>query len=1338
MRYTAIFNKTTGARRRVSPEWVPPMLRPVALVSLAVFSFALIAALEILRHYTVAQVLSPNNGGILFSARYLPTLAFIALGYIVKGVASDLKKITPWANMSGRWASGSHTVLLDYISALEIVAVFSAMRRKDWAVFIGLVCTFICGALVPLANTLAYVDLFAPRNITAKFTQTSAFRFDNSPLVMTNGSLTIPWNTTGTEPYARAISGRLGGAPRTLWTAGNYVFDQFSVPSVPNATATTEVNSIVAGIDCQRLRYTPRPILDIVELNLEASPDDLEAAGCNVALELEAFASPEPEESSYPSAWLNITQCSDGGDGGDRDTRILATYLSLPSRRPNGTLYYDSSSVTGLICSPRFTSQRARLSVNSTNSEITAFEVSSEPQTLDIKTSTEALWIYLQNPLDSEIQEMFGRAQLVGSKGVYNPNTRPVANMANITSAIGFGPVRRDTFMQVALQGHPENAPIGQDVFQGEVTEFAGKVWAEVISFLARSEASNELPGSIAVTDERILLRAPVVRTCQALLALLGIVAIICALRGRPKTVLEQDPGSLAAAGVMLSASDVAVEREMAKHALSSTQSMTASLRSTRFMLRQRNAGQQPGVTLDLGRGSTGQDPEERVVDMNGYHPASKDPDAETRVAKGADLGGWRPLPLRLVSKVALEVAAAVVMIGLGIMLWQSDKHNGLCVDTPVSSAALPLSTSAILVLFGYCFAGVDAAAQAQAPFNVLRKRPNSHTIFTDDLTLLGRLSGLGSGWMNITLFASAASYILIIPAMKLVAAGLFSPINTQVVDTVSVQMDTSLTTHLQNMHLEQQSANHSIDRTPVIKQACDFAEWETNPVFNLRSRPGIVGNLVLDNLTTVVGTKNDISDGVVEARVPAIAVDIQCEPIPSSDFNVSLSLYGDHLQGIHFAWACTTERCYRPQSFPSGFFAQTGFSAEIPSYSGAVSLNIQNESSLETDGIRASESVYSMYIADLTSLGGSIHSFRNMTPLPYSADDNTTVWATPDTLNVTIPPVVAAHCRRNLTIVDVNATFTRPTAVAIETGAHLLPWRPVSVDSNSIQYVRPYPDFQPEYFQPPRVEFGPYGQVYVNNLIDGKLWSNSLWPSRGSSRNFYELLAADAQHRAGNLSRLLTPAGLADSAARMYTAYCTQILSELRTFASDDISLTPSTNQTQTVPARLVHSQLRVHQDAKTTYILLALLCTIACFALLVFCRFPGAAVLPKEPGSIASRFSLLADSTLVRRLRQEKVSDVNEMRKWREPTALGWWRDSDSPLTLSDTPGGYLSSTSTLTSTWRWGVDIGQHVLLQSWKDAPHCPPSPPGTSARSPSPSPSQSSTRNSLGSTPISSL
>jgi hypothetical protein len=160
----------------------------------------MIAALEVLHHFSVTRVLSAENQITLNLVRYMPTLGVILMGYAFKGISSNLKKITPWANMSGKWATGSNSVLLDYVNDLEIVAVFTALRRKHWAVSAGLFGAFLCGALVPLANALTYVDLFSPRNTTTSFTQVSAFSFEPHPLATENGSLKIPWNSTGAKP----------------------------------------------------------------------------------------------------------------------------------------------------------------------------------------------------------------------------------------------------------------------------------------------------------------------------------------------------------------------------------------------------------------------------------------------------------------------------------------------------------------------------------------------------------------------------------------------------------------------------------------------------------------------------------------------------------------------------------------------------------------------------------------------------------------------------------------------------------------------------------------------------------------------------------------------------------------------------------------------------------------------------------------------------------------------------------------------------------------------------------------------------------------------------------
>ncbi|KAL3440550.1 hypothetical protein BJX65DRAFT_316412 [Aspergillus insuetus] len=1170
-------------------EWIPPSLRPLALAPLAVFAFGMIAALEVLHHITVTRVLSAQHQTTLNLVRYLPTLGVILMGYTFKGIASALKKVTPWANMSGKWATGRNSVLLDYVNHLEIVSVFTALKRKHWAVAVGLIGAFLCGAMVPIANALTYVDLFSPRNVTATFTQVSAFTFNPDPLAMANGSLKIPWDSTGAGPYARAISEQLGYGPRGVWATANYAFDQFTFPEAHNATVTAEVDAISATMECRRLGFS---VTSDLGLQFSANQNDLATAGCMRPYTAHARVYDDSDPIQYPLAWLNITQCSDQ-DGRD----------------DQGENYTDSA--------------RVSLSVNATTSDITAFSA----------TSTEALWIYLQNPLDSDTQDIFGKSQVLG--GPYNPTTRPLANVANITAAVNElaydTDATADPFMQVVLAGQPE----------ANMISYAGNVWAAVISFLARTE--------------RIRLRIPVLRIFEALAALLGVL-----------TLLIGDPGPLAAAGI----------REMANQAVSSGQSMSTDDGYGVAMNREQN--QEQVELVEITR---------QGLDDKAFQPALENHKPLPPVPADGISKGWSPIPLRVVSKVALQLAVVVVTIALGMTLWASNRSDGLCKDTQVSLTALTLGISTVLVLLGYCFAGVDASAQSLAVFNIIQQRPNRHTIFTDDLTLLGRLSGLGSGRINFALLASAA-YIVVIPAMKLVAAGLFSSFDTQAVDRVEIQVDTSLILNLEK------TFNYSHPE-PLVKRACDFVEWERLGSFDLRSRAGIVDNLVLTDVMGIDAERNNTSDGIIQARVGAIAVDVECEPISSTHFNLSLVIQPDG-ENITFSWYCATDHCR--QVFDTDVLQafSTAEHPEIPSYVGRVisnsvyqktytfGSNILRNGDGSRSPIQLRDPGYWMYLTDYTSLGGSMNGFRNMTPI---GENSTETWATPGLLNVPLPTMVGASCRRNLSEVSVNATFTRPTQATVGNEISLLPWRPVSVDPASVVNERAYPEIQPYFFQPPIVQTTQYR---TSNEEDGMLWSDTLWPTRGSSQNFFELLAADAQYRVQNLSSLLSPEGLADSAKRMYTAYCTQMFTELRTIAAD-ASASPEASHLQ-ASAMLTYREPRVRQDAAITYVLVVLLLVLAGFALLVFYHFPSKAILPKAPGSIATRFSLLANSTFVKRIRQEGVKNLNQLRDLRDTAALGWWH------------------TSSQTSGWRWGIDIGHDPILHAWTDPPSPPSHPP----------------------------
>ncbi|GAB1216695.1 hypothetical protein ATERTT37_005913 [Aspergillus terreus] len=1107
-------------------EWTPPMLRAPTLVLLAIFCFGMIAALEAFDYATRTHVLSPQDENAFNLARYMPTLGVIAIGYVFKGIVADLKKMTPWSNMTGKWTTGKDSVLLDYVNDLEIVSVFAALRRKHWVMSTGLMVAFICGALVPFANSLTYINLFASRNVSATFLQASSFNFDQHPLAMPDGSLNIPWNYTGALPYARVYSEQQGNNPPALWTTGPYAFDQFTFQNesaLPNATLTADVNSISASLDCHQVRY------DMTGEDYKifvANPDDLKKAECPGPVEMVFGTRAMPG-----SAWLNVTQCS------DNDVRLAASFLSGEGVVPDILNYSDKLVVTGLLCSPRFLSQQISLSVNATTNEITAFSPTSEPQNLDIKTSTEALAVYLLNPLDTTTQSRFGQ----GTRGgPFDATAKPIANIGNISAAAA--------------------------------------------NLLGSADASSQSNGfgkqNMGGTDQ---------------------------LFGEDRNV---------------------------KAFIGNGDHHGAESSSTRFRL-QKNEDGGYGVTMIPIQEQDNVELvalDSRKLGQVEYLAASSGQDMES-ASRGSNVSkGWRPIPLRLPSKIALPLAIVAVMIALAIMLWQSNKLNGICRDTQASSTALTLVTSALLVLLGYCCAGVDAAAQSLAPFNVMRKRPNQQSLFTDDLSFIGRFAALGSRRVSIALFASAA-YLVIIPALKLVAAGLYSPVPTLATEWVDITVDASLVTNLEK------TFNNPYP-TDSVKTACQFTEWESIPQFDLPSRSGIIGNLVLSNMTAILDRPENsvLSGGSIEARVPAIAIDIQCETISSDNFNISIkrsdAITTPHPKNYTFGWYCATDECRHVYNttYQMTYLQTYDYYPSIPYYVGGTGMTgadpFYGLSQMTVDV------PYWIFLVDYSSLGGSLSSFHNMTPI----SNETITWGKSDTFNVSLPRTIGTYCTNNLSVVHVNTTFTRPTQVEIGGGMERLPWRPMSVDTSSIVYERPYPKPKPYYFAPPFLQANQY--IQDNDNLDGKLVGDSLWPSRGSSKNMFELLASDAQNRVGNLSHLLDPEGLADSARHVYTQYAAQLLTELRSATAN--ATLPTGNQT--VAATLTYPQPRMRQDARATYVIEALLAAVICSILLIFQQFPSKGIIPKPPGSIAARFSLLANSNLVGQMRQAQVTDLRE----------------------------------------------------------------------------------------------
>ncbi|KAK5000102.1 hypothetical protein LTR66_001002 [Elasticomyces elasticus] len=390
----------SGTLKSRHSEWKPFMLRHTPSFALAILYCLLVGALEIFNAVMHKHKGLPASQETLVRlARYLPTALVVLLAFAWKSLVSDVKAIMPWAAMTDRWSNRADSVDLNYVDALEVVSVWTAIRRKHYVVSIVIVFSLLSGFLVPLANSLVYTDPQATVTENVEVYKTS--HSIDGTLAAEDGSLMMPiWDGIGNQPYAALVSPRQPNGQFPRWTSDGYAFESYRLYDKPLANSTVRVNvsALAPSLDCQAITTSlERYAIDSgyflefqVNLNLIADRNDLDSAGCKTAL-VQTAQAPLPAGQSVvdtwtanwafnttnagqvPAAWLNVTDCSDDGS----DVRIVANILQ-PYGKPPPTANYTPAEVfrvQSLLCRPRYSMGTVTLQTNTTNNDILALEV---------------------------------------------------------------------------------------------------------------------------------------------------------------------------------------------------------------------------------------------------------------------------------------------------------------------------------------------------------------------------------------------------------------------------------------------------------------------------------------------------------------------------------------------------------------------------------------------------------------------------------------------------------------------------------------------------------------------------------------------------------------------------------------------------------------------------------------------------------------------------------------------------------------------------------------------------------------------------------------------------
>lgn len=1193
-------------------EWIPTFLRTYVALPIAAICFVFVAVLEIVRYLIhKSEGIPLNQDKYVLPMRYLPTLCVVALGLLWKCVLGDIKRMMVWSVMSvsENGAAAEDSILLNYVGRLEVFSVPISIRKRHWAIFLGLLVGFLLGASVTVANTLTYSDLSAQTSNTTTLQKTSGFSFEGA-LADENGTLTMCTDHVGAQPYAAVSVQRFLEGQYSPWTNGKYAFESFQLASDQNST---EYNATLAGVvftvassfRCQGIdykwdidHYVPR---GDARVNLFA---DQVVDSCSLSIRQDkGFSLGEwNTSSSGTQGWLNLTSCANNPD----DTRIVATIIH-PSEisSPDSNQTTLDVSTSGLVCSPTFTTQQANVQANATTGEITRFQmIPGTMKVADINASIEVVWQYLNNPttyatliwrdnVDMQLQTFDNDKDKVWSMVshyTYSDDPDPFFGilLKNLNAS------RQQEFIHDAA------------VFGAEVETLAGATMTQVIHTLARTNSSEQFTGKTIRTEPKMLVQEVSLRILQGFLAFIGIAVLLLSTILRPRSVLHEDPGPLSQTAVIISSSHGCIDRKFSQHSRSSEKAMAEALRPARFRLLSETGG-----VLLTGNQNNPQTKTDRVSTADEIRPS----DVPDR--------GWRPIAFRADAKAALLLAFIAVIVALGILQKMSQLHSGLSEKGTWPTRLYSFIPTLILVLLAYACSGIDAAIRSVISYKSLVTTSKKQPLLTKyrDFNFWTTMK-LQSTRQTVGFAVVASSMVLILfPVIKIAAAGLYGTTLSSGQRDISIQLDSSLPELLESTK----------SASDASESAGNFAEWTTNTASDSRERPGILDNLVFSNISWLTNHDDSLTTpgDAVELTVPAILVDVNCTGLTDDMFNYTASGCGWTGSEVKCTLrvACVAEPC-----------------------------------------------------KELTDMDYLIYSYKS----PYTG----VVYYGPDTGNLNAylseykdsdASTRGAVCSRALHLVDVKARFNQRTQRGLEDSVTVLPWSPSHFDRDSIKVRRTYNASDlPSWISPPRNYLALGGKQYAvdsGSHLDG----DSLWPTDATSINFFNLLATYAEYKAGNLTSLLDPESLAVAAKEMYTAYTVQALTELRPFATGSL---------KDATATLFMQRERISQDLTSAIIVEALLFLVLCCLIWIFIRFPSSHILPKDPDTIATRFSLLAGSNLVQRLREDPSTRQPDAALWSEKAGLGWW----------PAPSSEGSS-----KRWRWGIDVGSGMIQQDWNHPP-----------------------------------
>lgn len=772
--------------------WRPSYLRRRVLIVFVITFCAVIAALEALNH--VSQVhngIASSNESRHYLWTYGPTAIFTVIAAFWSRVEFQVKQRAPWKSMAEKPVEARESILLDYVSEIQLASMAKAIRNKHFDVAAGVACSTLLRLLVIFSAALFSLQT-APVRLSSVPIQ---FSYDFS-------ARDVTFNSPGAQAFdiLNRILFENGTYPKG--TNADLAFQQFSAPSLaPNSMITAPVDGMMADLGCETASIDIKK-WDVTNVaghshhssTRESNGVKLMTPSCtisNVVLN-SALGGVSPYVAKFASG-----QCDDSS--GEDSMRIVVTLaeISLGKMAQNTSTLTETDTTTGmilnrsvqLICNPAYSVVKLQAETNTSQSSspVNLRRSGSERSVLPNLTAWDIAKAVLS---DSSSQGSFAR-----------PNHHH--NLFHATD----DPFQNKTYVDVALQLGAQLTGItgdidrlfGDGVLNYTASSYYRAMTAQLMNKGLKQRNQSTAVGRAFVNQNRIIMTQLSLRVMEVFL-ILGILLAVSMIFLGPRTATAPwNPTSISSVAAIVAKSN-GICQSLGGTGTAPSDALSDSLKERRYY---------------------------SELTPKGFLIKTEGNDIKSLDDQENHMPAWAPFP-GLIARGVVFIAVSLLIAALEIALHVSQKNDGLgnVSSNEHQHYLWTILPSLVMASVGLLFGRMDFNTRSLAPYAQLKRRTGA--LFKESMTV-NYLDSLAStniicsmherhfAVLVTTLAALVSSFLAII------ASGLYSPI--EVPHQMRVNFTQETTFYRGNSADADQNAGMVVTKD-ILRKNLTFPRW--------------------------------------------------------------------------------------------------------------------------------------------------------------------------------------------------------------------------------------------------------------------------------------------------------------------------------------------------------------------------------------------------------------------------------------------------------------------------------------------------------------------------------